>query len=268
MPEPAAPPAPVAPATSGAAHARPSSAPTSPASSPSSSASSSQPAGGFDSTPIPYAPPGFTLKFTFHRANNLPVADLHSLSSDPYIIAHLNVNLPRRHKQDPPLVFRTPTIRRDLNPIWECSWTVANVPSSGFDLKCRLYDEDPADADDRLGNIHVRADWLDVGWPGIKEQEYRIKKRMGSKRAYLLRALTEIGSKDPDMSGYLVMSVECLGVTPGNEGAHIHTVGPNYWSKHLSPLIGMLAGVKDENKGEKVGSYKYVLPRIIWLEGI
>lgn len=146
-----------------------------------------------------------------------------------------------------------------MNPIWETSWVVANVPSSGFDLKCRLYDEDPADADDRLGNVHVRADWIDVGWPGIKEREYRVKKRMGSKRAYLLRAITEIGSKTPDMSGYLVMSVECLGKTPGNQGAHIYTVGPNYWTKHLSPLIGMLAGVKDEGQGEKVGSYKYVL---------
>lgn len=156
------------------------------------------------------------------------------------------------------MVFRTPTVRKETNPSWECSWIVANVPSTGFDLKCRLYDEDPADSDDRLGNVHVRADWIDVGWPGIKEREYRVRKRMGSKRAYMLRALTEIGSKNPDISGHLVMSVECLGRTPGDQGAHIYTVGPNYWSKHLSPLIGMLAGVKDEAQGEKVGRYKYI----------
>ncbi|KAK2768769.1 hypothetical protein FQN54_000625 [Arachnomyces sp. PD_36] len=249
-------------ATGGVAGGRPNSAPAPPSSSSSSSSSTSGPAGGFDSTPFPYAPPGFTLKFTFHRAINLPVADLHSLSSDPYIVAQLNVNLPRRHKQDPGMVFRTPTIRRDTNPIWECSWIVANVPASGFDLKCRLYDEDPADSDDRLGNVHVRADWIDLQWPGIKEREYRVRKRMGSKRAYLLRAITEIGSKDPDMSGRLIVSVECLGQTPGNQGAHIYTVGPNSWSKHFSPMIGRLTGVKDEDSGGEVGSYNFQATQI------
>ena len=35
-------------------------------------------AGGFDSTPVPYAPVGYTLKFTFHRATNLPFADFNT----------------------------------------------------------------------------------------------------------------------------------------------------------------------------------------------
>lgn len=37
------------------------------------SGSDHQPAGGFDNTPIPRAPPGYTLRFTFHRGDNLPL---------------------------------------------------------------------------------------------------------------------------------------------------------------------------------------------------
>ncbi len=46
-----------------------------------------KPAGGYSNTPIPQAPPGFTVKLTFHRASNLPAADINPLSSDPYIVA-------------------------------------------------------------------------------------------------------------------------------------------------------------------------------------
>lgn len=77
-----------------------------------------QPAGGFDTTPIPSFPPGYTVRITFHRARNLPFADFNSLSSDPYLVAYLKLDLPKRHKQDPDLHFRTPTIRRNTNPEW------------------------------------------------------------------------------------------------------------------------------------------------------
>ena len=49
------------------------------------------PPGGFDATPIPFAPDAYTIKFTFHRAKNLPVSDLNSRSSDPYIHATLTI---------------------------------------------------------------------------------------------------------------------------------------------------------------------------------
>lgn len=39
------------------------------------------PEGGFDATPIPRAPPGYTVKITFHRANNLPLADINTCAS-------------------------------------------------------------------------------------------------------------------------------------------------------------------------------------------
>ncbi|KAL1845618.1 hypothetical protein Plec18170_009688 [Paecilomyces lecythidis] len=204
-----------------------------------------QPAGGFDGTPIPYAPSGYTLRIVLHRAVNLPFADFSTFSSDPYVSAQLKVDLPRRHKQDPSFVFRTPTIRRNTNPVWDTEWIVANVPASGFELKCRVYDEDPADHDDRLGNAYVTASSISESWEGIKEQSFTIKKRMASKRAYFFRSLAVAACHSRAMDAQLVVSVECLGRTPGDEGAHLYTIGPNHWFKHYSPLIGRLTGTKD-----------------------
>ncbi|OJJ81119.1 C2 domain protein [Aspergillus glaucus CBS 516.65] len=214
------------------------------------SGSDHQPAGGFDNTPIPRAPPGYTLRFTFHRGDNLPFADFGSFSSDPYIAAHLSVNLPQRHKQDPGLTFRTPTVRKNLDPVWNSEWVVANVPASGFELKCVVFDEDAADHDDKLGNAYVQVNSMNENWPGIKEQKFKVKKRMGSKRVYIFGNLAAFTSRRNDPSSYVIISVECLGKTPGNDGGQVYTQGPNYWFKHFSPLIGRLAGTKDEVQGQ------------------
>ena len=88
-------------------------------SSSSSNSSSDGPAGGWDGTPIPQPPQGtigYTLKFTFHRATNLIMGDAHAFSSDPYVLAQLNTGLPQRHKEDPKLRFRTPTVRKNVDP--------------------------------------------------------------------------------------------------------------------------------------------------------
>ena len=217
------------------------------------------PAGGFDDTPVPSAPPGFDVKFTFHRALKLPMADINSMSSDPYILAQLNTKLPPRHKQDPPMRFRTPTIRRNCDPEWNSEWIVANVPASGFALKARIYDEDPADHDDRLGNVHVHVNSVSQNWEGIKEQSYKIKKRMGSKRAYLIRGCAAMFSRDVKMSGELVVSVEVLGKTNTDNGGRIWTIGPCNWSQHLSPMVGRLAGTKEPGKDGKAEKYAYAL---------
>jgi len=226
------------------------------------SGSDHQPAGGFDNTPIPHAPPGYTLRFTFHRGDNLPFADFGSFSSDPYIVAHLSVNLPQRHKQDPGLTFRTPTVRKNLDPVWDSEWVVANVPASGFELKCVVFDEDAADHDDKLGNAYVQVNSINENWPGIQEQKFKVKKRMGSKRVYIFGNLAAFTSRRNDPGSYVIISVECLGKTPGNEGGQVYTQGPNYWFKHFSPLIGRLAGTKDEVHGQdgkkSISRYKYV----------
>ncbi|KAJ5291109.1 hypothetical protein N7478_000360 [Penicillium angulare] len=221
----------------------------------------SKPAGGFDATPIPKAPPGYTVKFTFHRGHDLPVADFGSFSSDPYVHAQLQVDLPRRHKQDPIMTFRTPTVRKNMNPIWNCEWVVANVPASGFLLKAYVMDEDPADHDDKLGIAFIEVPSLSEGWAGFKEQSFKIKKRFGSKRVYVFTNVSAFATGHHKES-FLIMSIECLGKTPGTDGGQLYTLGPNHWFKHFSPLIGRLAGVKDQiqnhdTNGKPVSRYNF-----------
>jgi hypothetical protein len=210
------------------------------------------PAGGFDDTPIPRAPPGYTVKFTFHRANNLPLADINTLSADPFIEAVLDTGLPTRHHEDPPLTMRTPTVRQNTNPVWNCEWIVANVPASGFKLKCRIYDEDPADHDDRLGNVHVMSDTVSEQWPGIKDELFPIRKRMVSKRAYFLRAVAVCFKKLEHMNGTVNISAEVLGRSKDENGGRAYTIGPQWWIRHYSPLLGRLLGQKEPNEPGQV----------------
>ena len=210
------------------------------------------PEGGFDDTPIPRAPPGYTVKFTLHRASNLPLADINTLSADPFIVAQLFTGLPTRHKEDPPLTLRTPTVRQSTDPVWDCEWVVANVPASGFNLKCRIYDEDPADHDDRLGNVHVTVPAVNENWGGIQDQTYPIKKRMVSKRAYALRAMAVCFGKAQHMNGTLNVSVQVLGRTEDDNGGRAYTIGPQFWIRHYSPLLGRLLGQKEPNNDGQV----------------
>jgi len=199
------------------------------------------PAGGYDATKVPHAPPGFDVRITFHRATHLPMADLHTLSSDPYISAELKTSLTPRHKEDSPLRFRSHTVFKSTEPVCDTVWQLAHVPASGFSLKARIYDEDANDRDDRLGNAHIHVDGISENWQGIHEQGYKIKKRAGSKRAYMLRALAVATRQAKEMSGELVVSIEVLGRSKGEEGGRIYTTGPNYWYKHFSPLLGRIA---------------------------
>ena len=219
------------------------------------------PAGGFDDTPVPRAPPGYTIKITFHKATNLPFADFGTLSSDPYVLAVLQTDLPKRHKQDPDLKLRTPTIHRNTDPEWETEWVIANVPATGFHLKCRLYDEDPSDYDDRLGNAHVDVARIDEHWKGFSHQSFQLKKRMGSKRAYTLRGCAALVSRKVKMNGNVIISVENLGRTDTENGGRAYTIAPLPWTRHFSPLIGRITGTKQLSQGKdgkETQSYKYV----------
>jgi hypothetical protein len=221
------------------------------------------PPGGKDDTPIPSAGDGSTVQFTFHRAKNLPVSDLKARSSDPYILVTLtSPGIQKRHKEDPDMVLRTKTIHKSTNPEWDQQWIVANIPSSGFRLKCRLYDEDTKDHDDRLGNVTMSANNISESWPGIREQAYDIKKRMGSKRAYFLKGCLSMLSHEIHMNGKLFLSVKVLGKSDPPYG-RMYTVGPATWTKHYSPMIGRLAGTKNpERTGEegKTEKYEFSIP--------
>lgn len=216
------------------------------------------PPGGFDATPIPSARDGYTVRFTFHRAENLPVSDLNTRSSDPFLTATLTSSLLKRHKEDPDLVLRTQTVHKDTNPTWNKTWTVAGIPSSGFRLKCRLYDEDPADHDDRLGNVTIYVESLGENWQGFHERGFDIKKRMGSKRAYGVRACASLFDSNIHMDGTLYVSAECLGPSEKPYG-RMYTVAETYFFKHYSPMIGRLAGTKapGSSSGGKPATEKY-----------
>jgi hypothetical protein len=207
-----------------------------------------KPAGGYDSTPIPYRPGGYTVKITIHRATNLPMADINSLSSDPYVIAECKADGPMRHKEDPPLQFRTPTIRRNTDPEWNSDWIVANAPADGFKLKLRVYDEDPANKDDRLGNVHIHVPGL-VGWGGLQQQKYHVEKKSGSKRAYVIRAVATCFRLAKHMHGDLFVSMEVLEKTPEDgQNGRMYTLGPQWWTRHYSPLLGRIANTHDPSE--------------------
>ncbi|MCJ1251483.1 hypothetical protein MMC30_008717 [Trapelia coarctata] len=222
------------------------------------------PAGGFDATPVPKLEPGYTVKFTFHGAKNLPPADLNTLSSDPYLVANLESDIPSRHKEDPDLRWRTPTQRRSLHPEWNSDWIVANVPPKGIRLRCTIYDEDPGNHDDRVGDLHIDIKQLSEDWEGIKEQPYDIRKRKGSKRAYLLRGCMGLFSRSIRASGgQTIISVQVLERSPPEHAGRMYTVGPCVWSQHFSPMIGRLAGTKEAkedsngNTEKKTESYNF-----------
>jgi hypothetical protein len=203
------------------------------------------PPGGFDSTPLPDAPQGYTIRFIFHGASNLAPADFVTISSDPFLHATLKGTQPKRHKEDPDLTHRTRTIRKSTEPQWDDEWVVANVPPTGFTLKCRLYDEDFPDHDDRLGNVTIKVPSISQDWQGIPPpgRVYEAKKRVMSKRAYLTKAVTSVVNHNMHMTPLLRVSMELLGPS-APPYAQMHTVGPTTWVKHFSPLIGRLAGVK------------------------
>ncbi|KAJ4131446.1 hypothetical protein NW768_005632 [Fusarium equiseti] len=203
------------------------------------------PPGGFDPTPLPDAPQGYTIRFIFHGASNLAPADFVTISSDPYLHATLKGTQPKRHKEDPDLTHRTRTLRKTTEPQWDDEWVVANVPPTGFTLKCRLYDEDFPDHDDRLGNVTIKVPRISEDWQGIPPpgRVYEAKKRVMSKRAYATKIVTNMVNHSMHMTPTLRVSMELLGPSPP-PFAQMHTVGPTTWIQHFSPLIGRIAGVK------------------------
>lgn len=213
------------------------------------------PPGGYDKTPLPDAPQGYTVRFIFHSASNVPVADLHTASSDPFLVATLKGTQPKRHKEDPDLKYRTRTIHRTTTPVWDEEWVVANVPPGGFTLKCRMYDEDVADKDDRLGNVTVNVGSISEDWPGIPPpgQEFEAKKRVMSKRAFILKGIASAISHGTHIAPRLRISMEVLGKSEP-PFAQMYTLSPTRWIKHNSPMIGRLIGQKvnaNESDDEK-----------------
>ncbi|KAG9254309.1 uncharacterized protein F5Z01DRAFT_102203 [Emericellopsis atlantica] len=214
--------------------------------------------------PLPDAPQGYTVRFTFEYAKNLPPSDFNTASSDPFLTATLRGTQPKRHKEDPDLVHRTRTLRRTTEPEWRSEWIVANVPPGGFTLKCRMYDEDYPDRNDRLGNVTVKVPRVFEQWEGMPRpgREFNAKKRMISKRAFILKTISGIKHHSFDMTPRLCISMEVLG-TSDPPYAQMCTIGPSFYFKHFSPMIGrLITGTKvnrdssDDPEGQTCGERK------------
>lgn len=190
-----------------------------------------EPAGGYDATALwPSYGPTFTVKITFHRADNLPVSDFAARSSDPYVLAHIYTDLPTRHSQDPHLRYRSPTVHHNLAPQWDAVWVVAGIPQSGFTLKARVLDEDTDDADDRLGKVEIETGRIDENWRGMHKEAYKIRKTGANVRAYAVRWCRTIVNRRIKLHGQMTLSIEVLGKTKEEVGK-AYTVN-NFWRIH------------------------------------
>ncbi|KAF7357046.1 C2 domain-containing protein [Mycena venus] len=215
-------------------------------------------------------PPTYTLQITFDRAKNLPVADLGTLSCDPYVLASIVV------PNAEPLKYRTPTIRRTRDPTWNSTWFVSGVPAQGFKLVMVLYDEDPGPklSPDRLGKAVARfgAEEMKEGFESL-ETEYVLQKRKGDLHPYILTYLAALlpGQKLVKHNR-VIASVRVLKKDEDQNETRLYTLGPNTRAISL-PLIGSMVNKpsqKDPNdsdgqtdgKGAKLSATTFIANKL------
>lgn len=214
------------------------------------------PPGGLDKTPLGHTKqPRYTVKITFHSASNVPVSDINTGNSDPYVLAQLQTDLPPRHSDDPQLRFRTKTIHRSTEPVWNSVWVVGGIPESGFTLKSRLYDADDYNRDDRLGTLHYHSGRLGEDWKGLNKEEFKLSKTGAHPLVYGLRWCAATVRSSRNLHSRLTISIEMLGKTEGDDMGKAYTLN-NFYFTHYSPLFGKIAGTKGEDeKGIQKSEY-------------
>jgi hypothetical protein len=124
---------------------------------------------------------------------------------------------------------------------------VAGIPESGFELKARLYDSDDYKKDDRLGTLHYHTGRLGESWPGVHEEEFKLRKSGAHPLAYGLRWCTSIVRSSRNLNARMTISIELLGKTEGEDMGKAYTIN-NFFFTHYSPLIGKIAGTKDKDE--------------------
>lgn len=159
--------------------------------------------------------PTYDLSIIFRRAENLPIADIGSLSSDPYVSATLVTSFSTRDPDhNPPPRFRTPTERRTTEPVWEWRWDVGGVPRAGSKLCLYVLDEDCRDHDDRLGHVTIEfADLAEWGEGKVDETWYKLRKKGASKKAAVLRLCAAGMNAGEGRTARVLVSIEVKGET-------------------------------------------------------
>ncbi|KAJ7173718.1 hypothetical protein C8R46DRAFT_120714 [Mycena filopes] len=199
-------------------------------------------------------PSTYTLQITFNGGKNLPVADIGTLSCDPYVLA--SIVIPDSDAE--PLEFRTPTIHRTRDPTWNATWFVAGIPQTGFKLKMILYDEDPGVklSNDRLGKAVARfgSEQMKEGFESI-ETEYVLKKRKGDLHPYVLTYLAALlpGEKLAKHNRVVVSMRVLRKDAEQKDACRMYTLGPNKFSRHFSPLIGSMVNKQPQKTAKKNG---------------
>ncbi|THH11170.1 hypothetical protein EW145_g837 [Phellinidium pouzarii] len=184
----------------------------------------------------------YSVLFTIHRAQNVPIADFHDLSADPYVRAHIVAPNRPRSPSEPPLRWRTPTVHITRDPVWEDTWLVGGLPSDGFLLELSVIDEDVKDRDDRLGKAEARftRDMMHEGFE-VREKEFKIQKRRGSVLPYIMTYLAPIlPGQHLRKHPRIIISAKVVGKTKTLDDSRVYTIGPNAYTQHFSPLIGSM----------------------------
>lgn len=173
----------------------------------------------------------------------MPISDLNNLSSDPYIRAILSTKYEPSGRSDDrqSIMFRTHTERRTLNPVFNETWFVSGIPSTGFTLTLRLRDEDPGNRDDKLGKSVItfpsQGQALDDNWSS-GELECKVHKRKGGMKS----RLTTYGARVMTCGGVdhhcrIRLSVKVLGRAENQEEKRVYTVGPREFFLPLSVVL-------------------------------
>ncbi|KAH8114510.1 hypothetical protein DFH11DRAFT_1508846 [Phellopilus nigrolimitatus] len=184
----------------------------------------------------------YTVLITFHSAQNVPIADLHNLSADPYVLASVVAPSRPREPHDPKLLWRTPTVHCSRDPVWVDTWVVSGLPKDGFLLEMKIVDEDTNDRDDRLGKAEASfsREMMHEGFE-VKERAFKVQKRRGSIIPYIMTyAASILPGQSLRKHNRIVISAKVLEKATHPNDRRVYTVGPNAYTQHFSPLIGSM----------------------------
>lgn len=186
----------------------------------------------------------YEVQIQFVKASHVPVGDFFNGSSDPYIQAYIN------HKTDKEISFRTSTCRSTRDPSWqeEDVWHLGGI-EEGTLVKLRMLDEDPRKLNnDRLGVSELKLDGLDAlcDQEGGKELALKVQKRKASIKVYVLTytyswfAAQDLRSQSSNITVKLTVKRD----QKNHERPCL--IGPIRYDIHFSPMLGRLAGTRDD----------------------